>query len=831
MPSSAEGTASQWLVSVRASGEVLTADVTVEKTRLLVTTTVPGRTRREIEGRLYDILEEAGEATVHDVGSRPIPGFLHHSIRGVLAWRSELLRTFPECDLSALLFHQSDRDVAFGFVGGATPVVNVDGVTWPGPWVPLSGAEAPPPKPVAKRARSRQQIVSFDPAPPLSQAFSMYAGRRFRLDLRWSADLRSPGGECVVSADIEWVGVGIDPRALDHVGPSLLEANRLDPALREIEGGEVSAPDEEAAVAESRAAEATIESAAGHWAARSVAPRVPDAVADATRANPFFQWLDTIATKGPVLSAESPSLESAPASPPPTLESAPASPPRSQPAGSFEPPSPVDGIAEETTSRFENVDEAVTPQAANEPGESFVEESFVAVEEPAAILAPSADWVPPASDASEDPLDSPELMIGADAGDFETQDDVALAGARTELRRPRRLGLGTAAFETSLARAARLAVGRVRRGPVRRGMVPRSTAERARSRGRSESAAVRVLRVVGLGGKWFELDVTSDPAGAWIAVDGKDVGLKTPAKIELIPGAHAVTLSIPDRGHATYPVRGTHRQKLSLAGVLSGTLVITSASNAIPIAISVDGVPHGYAPVRLERLPPGAHEVAFSGPGMDPWAQTVDIDPNRTSEIVARPFESPSTGVVEVRARFTDEEGQEVVKGAAVWIDGQRAGGTPLTLELPRGPHSIRVVHRSEVAPVQVIDLPGGNQRFADFDFGTGAFHPILRLDSQGTRDGTQPVSATLESASHAEVREMWLHVRSPERTWRRYPMTLRFEPSGVVGTVALPAATPDDPAKPPFYVSALTAVGDEYYTEILNAEKLPVKKSARAAE
>src|SRR5207244_5892300 len=113
-------------------------------------------------------------------------------------------------------------------------------------------------------------------------------------------------------------------------------------------------------------------------------------------------------------------------------------------------------------------------------------------------------------------------------------------------------------------------------------------------------------------------------------------------------------------------------------------------------------------------------------------------------------------------------------KGAVVWVDRLRRGNTPLKLELPRGPHSVRVVYREEEAPVQVIDLPGGNQRFADFLFGTGIDRPRFNQFSPTgplTSDHPEVVSVELDEMRESDVSEMWLHVRTREGIWRRYPM------------------------------------------------------------
>ena len=179
-----------------------------------------------------------------------------------------------------------------------------------------------------------------------------------------------------------------------------------------------------------------------------------------------------------------------------------------------------------------------------------------------------------------------------------------------------------------------------------------------------------------------------------------------------------MTLSFLDLGAASYTVHGTKRERSRLEAQLDGSLEIVSPDPDAVIAVAVDGEARGFAPVRVEGLAPGAHEVRFSGPGMASWGQTVEIKVHEQRQIFTRPLQSPATGLIQIRATRAEDGETKPLQGARVWLDGQPRGATPITLELPRGPHSVRVSFQGEEAPVQVIDLPGGNQRFATFEFG-----------------------------------------------------------------------------------------------------------------
>jgi len=132
------------------------------------------------------------------------------------------------------------------------------------------------------------------------------------------------------------------------------------------------------------------------------------------------------------------------------------------------------------------------------------------------------------------------------------------------------------------------------------------------------------------------------------------------------------------------------------------------------------------------------------------------------------------------------------------------------------------VVYGQEAAPVQVIDLPGGNQRFAQFQLGTGA--PDVRLVpvSVATRvlaDQPALVSAGIDGVGLSDVREMWLHVRGPDDNWRRYALNVMKTPAGIVGVTTFPLGVFDENGLTKYYLSALLITGDEYFTEITSAQ------------
>ncbi|HTM58347.1 MAG TPA: PEGA domain-containing protein [Candidatus Udaeobacter sp.] len=340
------------------------------------------------------------------------------------------------------------------------------------------------------------------------------------------------------------------------------------------------------------------------------------------------------------------------------------------------------------------------------------------------------------------------------------------------------------------------------------------------------NALTRALHAIGIGGARFDCVITSTPPGAWISVDGRDLARRTPATIELKPGAHQVSLSLQDLGVASLTVRGSRGERQSVEAPLWGSLSIEQTNPQVPVEVSVDGRELGYVPVVLDSVMPGTHEVRFSGPGMTPWAQTVEVRVRGSERVVAQPMTSPKTGVLVVSATRMTETGSADLSGGEVWIDGVKRGETPLTLELPRGPHSVRVATRiGESSAVQVIDLPGGNQRFASFELGLGEGGPRLtpvQIADHVAVDRPTLVSANLPGIQVHDVREMWLHVRSADGIWRRYALDVMKTSGGTVGVTVFPVGVFDEEGRTQYYLSALVATGDEYFTEMATAQLGP---------
>src|SRR2546427_686480 len=152
----------------------------------------------------------------------------------------------------------------------------------------------------------------------------------------------------------------------------------------------------------------------------------------------------------------------------------------------------------------------------------------------------------------------------------------------------------------------------------------------------------RGLTLLGLGGARFQVSVGSRPPRAWIAADGRVWARRPPASLELLAGEHQIALSFPDLGSAAFTVRGARGDRQTLTGALWGSLAIRGADANVPIAVDLDGDRVGFAPITIDSVSPGAHEVRFSGPGLTPWGQALRVRVGEVTEMIARPMSTPA---------------------------------------------------------------------------------------------------------------------------------------------------------------------------------------------
>ena len=125
--------------------------------------------------------------------------------------------------------------------------------------------------------------------------------------------------------------------------------------------------------------------------------------------------------------------------------------------------------------------------------------------------------------------------------------------------------------------------------------------------------------------------------------------------------------------------------------------------------VEVDGRPVGTAPLTVEPVKPGDHEVVAKLERYQEARARVAVEAGRRVELELRPEPEPA----KLTVTASDADGQ-AVEGASVELSGATKGKAPLELELPAGrkgsvrvlaPGYLPAVKELEPTPGQVGDL------------------------------------------------------------------------------------------------------------------------------
>jgi hypothetical protein len=187
-----------------------------------------------------------------------------------------------------------------------------------------------------------------------------------------------------------------------------------------------------------------------------------------------------------------------------------------------------------------------------------------------------------------------------------------------------------------------------------------------------------------------QLQVRTEPAGARVTIDGEPRGTSPTTVSDLAPGEHVIVLEGPN---------GSLRQIVNIEAGATASLVVPLAAPAAPAAPEspVSGWIAITAPIELqifegnkllgssltERIMVGAgrHELEMVNEGLGyRSSRVVQVGAGKVATVSV---ETPD-GVLALNA----------LPWAEVWVDGERAGETPLgNLRLPIGQHSVLFRH------------------------------------------------------------------------------------------------------------------------------------------
>jgi hypothetical protein len=197
-----------------------------------------------------------------------------------------------------------------------------------------------------------------------------------------------------------------------------------------------------------------------------------------------------------------------------------------------------------------------------------------------------------------------------------------------------------------------------------------------------------------------------EPAGSSPGDKGDPVGT-SPREIT---EALITPVGEPDEVAPATPEPTAIRDAARAVQVDAGLLVHSTPAGAI---VTVDGVPRGITPVAIRGLALGNRTVVVSRAGYQDVERQVVLTgarPSRTLEIELLPVARAASQTLPPPTR----DGSVVIDsrpaGAVVFIDGQRAGVTPLTITLGAGDHTVRMEHAGYRSVTTRIDVKAGER-------------------------------------------------------------------------------------------------------------------------
>lgn len=311
------------------------------------------------------------------------------------------------------------------------------------------------------------------------------------------------------------------------------------------------------------------------------------------------------------------------------------------------------------------------------------------------------------------------------------------------------------------------------------------------------------------------LVLASVPSGAEVMIDNRVISEHTPVStVGIAPGTHDVKLRLGELGEWSGSVSLQPGDTANVNVAFIGGISVRSGAKQ-GLSVFLDDRPKGYTPCLLESIPAGLHVVRVEGEGFSPWQEEVVVSYGGISEVDVTPGKLPATGQVRVTSRLMSEEGFEDKGGAAVFVDGKRAGTTPAKIDTKPGLHSVKVEGLQGHSPsVFVIDVRPGGKHFIRADFGGG--EPIV-IDCRETRapGGEMMVYASLENKREAILSDVSLYLEKSGGVQVRWqPMVLVPGSRGVYASV-IPESILSGEGVLKYFARARTSEGIEYYSEV----------------
>jgi hypothetical protein len=213
-----------------------------------------------------------------------------------------------------------------------------------------------------------------------------------------------------------------------------------------------------------------------------------------------------------------------------------------------------------------------------------------------------------------------------------------------------------------------------------------------------------------------QVDLTTNVKEGVVEVDNVETAkLPLPAPIDVAVGSHVVAVVSPGYAPARQAVlvAGHQRVEAHLELVaIEGRLAHIGISSNVPAAdVSVDGERVGKTPLDATvTVPPGPHHVAVARRGYRTAERDITLQDGAQADLTLQPLvDKGALGSEGGSLAIAASETQVVVS-----IDGEEAGVLGGPIELPAGPHRLRLERGGFVAAERDVEVPLGRTATVD---------------------------------------------------------------------------------------------------------------------
>jgi hypothetical protein len=236
------------------------------------------------------------------------------------------------------------------------------------------------------------------------------------------------------------------------------------------------------------------------------------------------------------------------------------------------------------------------------------------------------------------------------------------------------------------------------------------------------------------------LRVVSSTPGAEVLIDGEPKGTANTEIGGLKQGQHIVEVRAKGfQSHSLEAQVVSGEQRVLKVDLQPGAAATARLRVVTPVPdaeVFVDGATMGKAPLDRNDLAPGKHFVVVRKQGFADWKREVDLDSNTPVTLTA---ELSASGTLKILSN---------VGGANVFLDGQPAGKTPLTLEnVPAGDHLLEVKSEGYVDAKQSVHVDGGEQKILAADLAKQRTGPSAADAARRVRGSTSFGAVAIDPA------------------------------------------------------------------------------------